>query len=340
METGGLAGCGECGKVRPQLRRSRLNGFFKTIGGLVAGVALAGAAGAAEPFSLAEGGVTLSGGVGTMGIRADEYVLLGNRKISQLTWESQFVPVFSGAVDLRLPESWTLKVSGAVGLKGDGHMVDTDWRLGVSASDDPTDWSDRSIHPDTRLDHYFSGRVALGRDFAVRDGLTVNLHGGVKYTDVQWSARGGSFVYSDTGYRNLVGNFADGMAAVRYRQQLPVGFIGIDGEVVSGPWTFGGSVEAGALIWGWSRDDHWTDGRVYLDYLKLAPSVSVGARAAYAFENGLSVFASGSYEKVLMARADTDFTAPAKPWLNGLYLDQGGAEYSSVAVSAGLKGRF
>jgi outer membrane protease len=290
--------------------------------------------------ALAGSAVVLSGGIGTMGIRADEYVLLGNRKISQLTWESSFVPVFSGALDLRLPESWTLKVSGAAGLGGDSHMTDTDWDPIFSASDDPTDWSDRSIHSDTDLDHYFNARLALGRDVAIADGVKVNFHGGVKYTDVKWSASGGSYVYSDTTYRDTVGNFPQGMPAVTYRQQLPVGFAGLDAEMVSGRWTFGGSAELGMLAFGGTHDNHWTDGRRYVDYLDLAPSLSLEAKAAYAIDDSLSAFASLAYDQIFLARADTDFVSPADPATNGLYLDQGGTEYAAVSVSGGLKGKF
>ncbi|RWC00047.1 omptin family outer membrane protease [Mesorhizobium sp. M3A.F.Ca.ET.201.01.1.1] len=46
------------------------------------------------------------------------------------------------------------------------------------------DWSDQSIHPDTRLDRYINLDMAAGPDFVINDATVINLHGGFKYTNM------------------------------------------------------------------------------------------------------------------------------------------------------------
>ncbi|RWK69722.1 MAG: omptin family outer membrane protease [Mesorhizobium sp.] len=56
------------------------------------------------------------------------------------------------------------------------------------------DWSDQSIHPDTRLDRYINLDMAAGPDFVINDATVINLHGGFKYTNMKWKAYGGSYI--------------------------------------------------------------------------------------------------------------------------------------------------
>nr|WP_170954339.1 MULTISPECIES: omptin family outer membrane protease [Mesorhizobium] len=63
-----------------------------------------------------------------------------------------------------------------------------------------------SVHPPgTRLDRYIDLDIAAGPDFVINDATVINLHGGVKYTDMKWKAYGGSYIYSGEGFRDYRG---------------------------------------------------------------------------------------------------------------------------------------
>ena len=119
----------------------------------------------------ADGAVVFRGSYGITAIEANELVYDGKQKLSQLIWESSAVSTFTGQVKIDL-DHFFLRATGTIGVGGDGHMRDYDWLV----EDRP--WSDRSIHPDTRLNHYFSGTIEAGREVLSRDGTTVSLGGG------------------------------------------------------------------------------------------------------------------------------------------------------------------
>ncbi|PBB89976.1 hypothetical protein CK215_24805 [Mesorhizobium sp. WSM3864] len=87
-------------------------------------------------------------------------------------------------------------------------MEDCDW-LKDAPSFAELDWSHQSIHPDTRLDRYIDLDMAAGPDFVINDATVINLHGGVKYTDMKWKAYGGSYQYSGEGFRDYRGESPD-----------------------------------------------------------------------------------------------------------------------------------
>src|SRR3546814_9973093 len=81
------------------------------------------------------------------------------------------------------------------------------------------DWTDRSRHFDTDLDHYLMIDIAGRFDRLRWEDGRLGLLGGVRYTDVQWTAYGGDFVYTATTFRDTVGSFPAGERGITYRQQ-------------------------------------------------------------------------------------------------------------------------
>jgi outer membrane protease len=138
----------------------------------------------------ADGAVVFRGSYGITAIEANELVYEGKSKVSQLIWKSSAVSTFTGDVKVDL-DRFFLRATAAIGIEGDGNMRDYDWFVAGKP------WTHRSIHPDTRLNHYFAGSIEAGRAILDYDGTTVSLGGGAKYTDVKWAAWGGSYIYSD-----------------------------------------------------------------------------------------------------------------------------------------------
>lgn len=295
-------------------------------------------------YESADGAVELRGGFGAVGIEAREYVfnLPGSEDVlSLLVWQS-VAPMATIDVKANLPDDWTVRARGRAAIAGDSYMEDYDWLTPFRPSFAFDDWTDRSQHPNTNLDWYLDASLAVGKNLIVEPNATVNVNGGIKYTDVQWAAIGGSYVYSVGGFRDTAGTFPD-EPGITYRQQLPTLFAGVDAEFTDGPWTYSADAQAGVVLFGLATDHHWmrTPPLRFLDYLRPTPIFSASASASYEFSDNLDVFLSGSMEKMMLARADGemyDITTGAK--LGGTIPDATGAEFGSLSLAAGLKGSF
>lgn len=295
-----------------------------------------------------EGIFTFTGGIGIVSLEANEYVYAGagsSNKTSQLIWQST-APMLTAGLDVDLPEGWTLSARAQAAIAGDSYMEDYDWidyddDVGPFVVDYGADnWTHRSQHDDTDLDWYFNGSLLLGHDFAVSDNVTVNVNGGFKYTDVQWSAYGGSYVYSNGGYRNDVGDWADGEPGITYRQSFPALVAGIDLESKHDALTFGAGVQGGFTFYGTGDDRHWMRDLNFIDNLVSAPLLSARANVGYEVADGMNLFLEGTVEKIFTARGDTEaFDIPTGVQV-GSYPDQAGGDLFAASITGGIKGTF
>lgn len=280
-----------------------------------------------------DGDVSFSGSYGLTAIKANEYVWEGSTKVSQLIWKSSYVSTFNADLKVELPKAFYLSARATIGLGGDGHMADFDWLVPGK------DWSDRSLHPDTRLNHYLVGGIEAGREVVSYNGTDISLGAGFKYTDVKWTAWGGSFVYTFNSFRDSRGEFDPNEKGISYRQSWPVPYIGANFVHMSGNWTFAGSLQGGIAVDANGTDDHWVRKLRFYDYYFTRPAMSVSASAAYAMRDNISVFVSGSFDKMFRTRADTkaiDTTSGDSVW----FKDGAGGDFQSATISLGLKGVF
>jgi outer membrane protease len=285
--------------------------------------------------------IELRGGFGAIGIEAREYVynLSGSEDVlSLLIWQS-VAPMATIDLKANLPDNWTLRARGRAAMSGDSYMEDYDWLTPFRPSFAFNDWTHRSQHPNTNLDWYLDGSIAIGKNLLVEPNATLNVNGGLRYTDIQWAARGGSFTYSVGGFRDTSGEFAD-VPGITYRQQLPVLFAGIDAEVTDGPWTYTADAQAGVVLFGLATDHHWMRDLRFLDIIRPAPVFSASASMAYDFSDNMGVFLGGSVEKMMVARADAEtYDIPSGTQLSS-FPNSSGAELGTISVTAGLKGSF
>ena len=285
--------------------------------------------------------VELRGGFGVLGIEAREHVFAASgstNNASLLVWQS-LAPMGTLELKASLPEDFTFKAGLRAAIAGYGYMEDYDWIGPHFVSYDADDWTHRSRHSNTHLDWYFDGSVAVGRDVMVDPVAKLNVNLGVRYTDVQWTAIGGEYVYSDAAFRDDVGTFPD-EPGITYRQQLPVLFAGLDAEATEGPWTFEGGVQGGVALLGLATDDHWmrVPPRRFYDYLQPSPVLAASGRLTYDATENLGFYVAGSVEKFFLARANTEIYDDGA--YVGSFTNAAGAELLTVSASAGLKGAF
>ncbi len=256
----------------------------------------------------------------------------GDALLSLLDWQST-APVATVDAKIRFPDFWTLRghIDAAT---GSGGVVDYDWLAGY----DPENWTHRSISP-TTLDWYLNGSLAVGRDMPINDEFSVNLNGGFKYTDVKWTAVGGSYVYSTTDFRDTVGDFPD-VPVGDFRMQLPEVFLGVDASVKDGPWTLDTSAKAGLTAWAGNTDNHYLRSLRFSDELNWAPVYSAEAQLGFAFNEHLSAFLEGSYETLLSGHGDEHINDMDSGVVTGVSEGTAGAELQVATVKVGLKGNF
>jgi outer membrane protease len=321
----------------------------------VARAAIAVAVAFASPVASAANGivvandVTFSGGVGVIGIEGREYVYASTGSsdiMSLLIWQS-VAPVLTTGFDITLSDGWTIDGKAQVAISGDSFMVDYDW---ISTAPGFTNyafdnWTHRSQHDATNLDWFFNGSLALGRGIVATENVTVNVNGGFKYTDVQWTAFGGSFVYSGTGFRADVFSTPDSQRGITYRQQFPTAFLGLDTEIVRDQWTFGFGAQGGVAFHAKGTDNHWQRnpgplGLLFIDTLQMAPTVSVSASAEYTVTDQVNLFLAGTVDKIFLARGDSKIYDNNTGALLVSSPDSGGAELLSGTLTVGFKGKF
>lgn len=298
----------------------------------------------ASPEEAADAGVVAWGSIGVISLEANELVyddVGSDTRLSQLIWQST-APVLTAGLDVSLPEGWTFTAKAQVAMSGDSYMEDYDWIPPYATGTGDDDWSDRSQHPDTRLDWYFNGSLLLGYNLLNADGVKLNVNGGFKYTDVQWAAYGGSYVYSENGYHDEVGEFPAGEKGITYRQMFPAVVVGLDGEITDGDWTFGAGAHAGLTFNAQDDDHHWqrTPPLDFIDKLVSAPLVSAEASVGYKIADKTQIYLSGSAEQIFTARGDTEVYDNDTGELLEVDLDGAGADLFAATISVGIKGTF
>lgn len=299
--------------------------------------------GAAPALALDANDYQLRGGIGVIGIEAREYVYDGNGSpdvLSLLIWQTA-APVLTAGFQVTLPDGWTFDADVQVALAGKSYMEDYDWLTPFRPSFAFNDWTHRSQHPNTNLDWFFDGRLAIGKDMQLNPDAVVNLHGGFKYTDVQWTAAGGSYIYSTGGFRDDSGTFNPDVDVIIYRQKLPAVFAGANAEMTHGQWGFGFGAHAGMTFLGEGVDKHLvrTPPLHFVDKFKMAPLAGAEAEVSYD-TGGAAMFLKGSMEKVFLARADTEIFNNNTGTLLATSANGAGGELISGTITTGFKGDF
>jgi len=295
----------------------------------------------ASADELQSNGVDLFASFGVIGIEAKEHVFDSagsSDNLSLLIWQSA-APVLTTGFDAELEDGWVLSGRANIGMGGDSYMEDYDWILPYATPGSGMDnWSHQSKHPNTNLDWYFDGSLTVGKDVHKTETNTVNLNVGAKYIDVQWAASDGTYIYSDSGFRDSSGSFSG--PGITYRQQLPSLFAGVDTQTISGDWVFDVGAQAGVTFGARATDWHWARDLRFEETVAMAPTLGVNAKATYNAGENIDFFVSGEFQKVFMGRSDTSIYRESDGAFGATYPDASGAELVSASISVGIRGEL
>lgn len=281
------------------------------------------------------------GGIGYTALRADEFVYEGTgKKLSQLIWKSD-IPTLTGKAKIKFDGDWTLSGQFIIGLTGNSRMTDYDWAVPPPSGYEADAWSHRSQHPDTQLDHYWAADAAIGHDFSLNDTTVLNLHGGIKYTSVKWSAYGGSYIYSTEGdFRNEIHDFTPGVPVISYQQTYPTVFLGMETTRQYEKWLFAFLVRGGLSLQAKDEDNHWLRDLKFAERFDNVPFLSVGIQMEYNLSPRASLFLNGNMERYFHRIGNAEIYDIKGLRRADFYEDAAGMKLQSWTVSTGLKYMF
>lgn len=308
------------------------------LGGLI--IAFSSFQAQAQEFkaSAVDGSVKLSGSSGLQYLQSTEMRYYTNgARASQLDWKSSNVLLNSAKVQATI-DGWVLRASGSVGTGGNGHMVDRDWIAPFSTNDSDSDWSHRSISPNTKLDHFYQAGLEFGQVVYDANGAKIDITAGYKLTDVQWTAWGGSYIYSVNSFRDVTGDFGS-VKGITFRQHLPVAYIGVNGSQNYGAWTFGGKIQLGGTVNAFTVDDHWLRNLHATERYRFSTALALAGSAQYNFSDHFSAFASANFDGVFRIKSNVNINDQMKN-VTYKFTDQSGGDFMSAGVAVGLKATF
>lgn len=231
------------------------------------------------------GSVELSLGAGLLNGQSQEKVYDQGYKVSQLNWDIKQVPTLHLGVAFQ-PLDWlTLDARGWTRMSGgNSRMQDYDWDIGGG------DWTDFSDHPDTRLKHAWQADLSATAWYVKREDIALGVLAGYQRTRFDWQSRGGSYVYSDYGHRDLIGDFPAGKRIISYQQTYTTPYLGLVGLYSVRDWSLETRFKYSRWVKARDFDTHHTrettfsgsngdKGRMY----------SVAAAVSYSFNPQLSV---------------------------------------------------
>jgi plasminogen activator len=283
---------------------------------------------------------TLSFGVSAGWLTGQSHELVfdddGN-KISELIWDMEHAYALHADLGIRLTPALKLNARGTWAGGFDNHMEDYDW-LGLDYGQ--TDWTHRSVHDETELDHFARFDINLQYDLIQNDSLVLGGLLGARFTGVQWSAYGGDFVYTtdpSSTFRDDVFSLSDDVLAITYEQTWSVVYAGVHASLQGPSWRLTGSLIGSPFAYGDSDDDHWLRSLNFDDDFAATTFIAASAEAAYLFGGHYQVFINANAERYDETEGDTEITDTSSGGIFSLDGDVAGGDHENFEISLGFR---
>jgi outer membrane protease len=107
-----------------------------------------------------------------------------NQKLSQLDWNINALAV-GGRVAIRPSDWFTVRGRFWATVASDGEMTDYDWLAGYFGKNS---WTDRSVHPDTKLAKAWQGDLSIAVPYYASEDLALTIIAGYRHYDVKYAS--------------------------------------------------------------------------------------------------------------------------------------------------------
>lgn len=285
--------------------------------------------------------LSLTTGIGYLQATADEIVYGGpsrDGELSHLIWDVEHAAIWHVEGRLKATPDLDLFARFATHLDADGYLVDYDW-LGTG-----DDWTDRSLHDDTALDHYFQTDAGAAWTFHESEALSLAAQFGFRYTDISFTARGGDFVYSTdpTGglFRDDRGSFPAGEPGISYRQQWPGLYLGPEATWARDRFSVKAGGLAGIALSPSDRDHHWDRNLLFVEDFESRGFFGAHLALTQALTDSVSLNLEALYEYWQLAKGSTRVTDTATGEVEIYSGEAAGARLESWQLRLGVSVAF
>ncbi|SEQ84183.1 plasminogen activator [Faunimonas pinastri] len=249
-----------------------------------------------ENFSVSLGGGVMEG-------KAHEFVRdpATGEHISELDWDIKHATTINAALHSETPGGLFANLSGWVAVEDSGSMTDYDWLDGQYGRND---WTHRSISPDTDFDHAWEFDANLGWNFIKQQNYTLGAMIGYRATDLKWSARGGSYIYSVDSFRDSTGDLPGGRG-ISYKQSYETPYLGMTASARIGRFGLKGTILGSTLVTAHGDDHHWLRDLEFHDTIDDMSMVAAKLEASYDVTRTFSIVAGFEYEEYFRGKGKT-----------------------------------
>jgi plasminogen activator len=265
-------------------------------------------------------------------------------KLSELTWDLKDVVMAGvhGSVGYGRWLRFNLGVWSAL-TEGNGMMVDRDWIYpdSVSAWLEPNDqnWTHESRHPDTSLD---AGTIVdVNLSVLALPAGPFSLRGivGYKNDTWNWSARGGTYIYSTEypGSRDRTGSFPDGAEVITYEQQYSIPYIGVGADWAWPAFRLESHLLFSPAVSASDSDYHALRGVLFEGDFSGGTYLGLGLNATWAFARHWWATLGVEYQSISEITGDITISGEEG---YGRFGDSGGIAMSAMVASLGAGFRF
>lgn len=258
-----------------------------------------------------------------------------NYKASELIWKIDSLYMANVNATVTIAEDWFIHFDGWFKVAdGDGTMDDYDW-LVMGA-----DWSDWSHHEDT--DVTAASTIDISAGWKAINNEKVSLSGllGYKRDNFAWESYGGSYIYSEYGYRDSTGNFADGEPGIGYEQTFWSVYIGVGLDVAFNEmFSLSSRLIYSPLVQGEAVDHHYQRNLVTYDDFNDGNMLAFDITATVNITENLGVELGYSYLYYDEMQGDSDWHYNDEGIVATAY-DGAGADHNSSLISIGLRYSF
>ena len=259
--------------------------------------------------------------------------------VSRLIWEVDDAATLNLDGKVKIDDRWSAFGSISYGIDIDNSMTDYDF-----ANQFYSTWTDRSTHPKTELDRYVSLDVGLEYKLMENERFRAGALGGLKYTNIKWTSKGGDYIYStapEFGYfRDDTGSFDDSEKVISYEQTIPVVYAGLALGTDFGRWSLDGKVLGGISYNSDTKDNHYLRSILFEEDYSPAPYLGLQLDASYQINQRVDLFFSGRFDRYFEMKGsilETDTVLDQSTYYGG---DVGGGDLQTLNLSGGIRVRF
>jgi plasminogen activator len=294
---------------------------------------------ATAEISSEQAGIAFTGRVGVGYLTGEAHELVywphrGGHKASELTWDIDSLYMVGLGATIQARQWLNINIDTWFNIgDGSGYMEDYDWAT------PGMDWTDQSTHDNTDVTKGFI--IDVNAEMTAFSTNQIQLTGivGFRRDNFEWQARGGSFVYSVNGFRDVAGTFPNDELGITYEQTFDVPYIGIGFKGDFDRIHLAAKLTGSVFVSGEAVDQHHQRNFVTTDDFSNESMIAFDVSFGYDISNSIGLEVAYAYEKYDTMKGDSVWDLNNEG-VSINYNDSAGAELETSMVSMNITYSF